>query len=35
MVYEYTNTEQILGLCPANEGRRYIVTPSLIDWVQT
>ena len=25
----------ILGLCPANERRRYKVTPSLIDWVQT
>ena len=35
MVYKYTNTEQILGLRPANEGRCYIVTPSLIEWVQT
>ena len=25
----------ILGLRPANERRRYKVTPSLIDWVQT
>ena len=25
----------ILGLCPANERRRYKVTPSLIDWTQT
>ena len=25
----------ILGLRPANEKRRYKVTPSLIDWVQT
>ena len=24
-----------LGLCPANEGRRYQVTPSLIGWAQT
>ena len=25
----------ILGLCPANERRRYKVTPSLIGWAQT
>ena len=25
----------ILGLRPANEGRRYNVTPSLIGWAQT
>ena len=25
----------ILGLRPANESRRYKVTPSLIGWVQT
>ena len=25
----------ILGLPPANERRRYKVTPSLIDWAQT
>ena len=25
----------ILGLCPANERRRYEVTASLIRWVQT
>ena len=25
----------ILGLPPANERRRYFVTTSLIDWVQT
>ena len=24
----------ILGLCPANERRRYKVTPSLIGWAQ-
>ena len=28
-------TGLILGLCPANEGRRYQVTPSLIGWAQT
>ena len=27
--------EPILGLCPANERRRYKVTPSLIGWTQT
>ena len=27
--------ELILGLHPANEWRRYKVTPSLIGWVQT
>ena len=27
--------ELILGLRPANERRRYKVTPSLIDWAQT
>ena len=25
----------ILGMRPANEGRRYKVTPSLIGWAQT
>ena len=25
----------ILGLCPANERRRYFVTTSLIGWAQT
>ena len=25
----------ILGLCPANERRRYKVTPSLVGWAQT
>ena len=25
----------ILGSCPANERRRYKVTPSLIGWAQT
>ena len=30
-----TSTELILGLRPANEGRRYRVTPSLIGWAQT
>ena len=28
-------TELILGLRPANERRRYEVTPSLIGWAQT
>ena len=28
-------TELILGLHPANERRRYKVTPSLIGWAQT
>ena len=28
-------TGLILGLCPANERRRYKVTPSLIGWAQT
>ena len=28
------STEQILGLRPANERRRYIVTPSFIGWAQ-
>ena len=28
-------TGQILGLCPANERRRYKVTASFIGWVQT
>ena len=35
----YTTTtwaaELILGLHPANERRRYTVTPSLIGWAQT
>ena len=29
------NAELILGLPPANERRRYKVTPSLIGWAQT
>ena len=29
------NTGLILGLCPANERRRYFVTTSLIGWAQT
>ena len=29
------STGLILGLCPANERRRYFVTPSLIGWTQT
>ena len=29
------DTKLILGLCPANERRRYKVTPSLIGWAQT
>ena len=29
---EYHSTELILGLRPANERRRYRVTPSLIGW---
>ena len=32
---EYTIPVMILGLHPANERRRYKVTPSLIGWVQT
>ena len=28
-------SERILGLRPANERRRYKVTPSLIGWAQT
>ena len=33
----FTNTDSglILGLRPADERRRYKVTPSLIDWAQT
>ena len=30
-----SDTGLILGLCPANERRRYKVTPSLIGWAQT
>ena len=30
-----SETRFILGLCPVNERRRYCVTMSLIDWVQT
>ena len=30
-----TSTGLILGLCPANERRRYKVVPSLIGWAQT
>ena len=33
--YEMLLTSQILGLRPANEGRRCKVTPSLIGWAQT
>ena len=33
--FEYKHTMLILGLRHANEGRRYIVTPSLIGWAQT
>ena len=29
------NVNEKLGLRPANERRRYKVTPSLIDWAQT
>ena len=32
---ENIGTGLILGLHPANEKRRYKVTPSLIGWVQT
>ena len=32
---EYQVTGLILGLHPANERRRYKVTPSLIGWAQT
>ena len=36
VVYEQINISGlILGLHPANERRRYKVTPSLIGWVQT
>ena len=31
----HRDTGLIPGLCPANERRRYKVTPSLIGWVQT
>ena len=31
----HSGTGLILGLCPANERRRYKVTPSLIGWAQT
>ena len=31
----YMYTELILGSRPANERRRYKVTPSLIGWAQT
>ena len=30
-----TYARLIVGLCPANERRRYKVTPSLIGWAQT
>ena len=30
----HMDTGLILGLCPANERRRYLVTTSLIGWVQ-
>ena len=29
------HTGQILGMCPANERRRYKATPFLIGWAQT
>ena len=34
-LYGLTQAGLILGLRPANERRRYKVTPSLIGWVQT
>ena len=33
--FTYSYTGLILGLRPANERRRYNVTPSLIGWAQT
>ena len=33
--YAFTITWLILGMCLANERRRYKVTPSLIGWAQT
>ena len=33
--YSCMNSGLILGLRPANERRRYKVTPSLIGWAQT
>ena len=35
MGYTSTISGLIPGSRPANERRRYIVTPSLIDWAQT
>ena len=32
--FKYKHTMLILGLRHASEGRRYIVTPSLIGWAQ-
>ena len=32
---QVNNSDDILGLRPANERRRYKVTPSLIGWEQT
>ena len=34
-VHIYVRAGLILGLYPANERRRYEVTPSLIGWAQT
>ena len=34
-IQDYDRPGLILGLRPANERRRYKVTPSLIGWVQT
>ena len=35
MIIYPTTTGMILGLCPANNRRRYFVTTSLIGWAQT
>ena len=35
MFIHTTHSGLIIGLRPANERRRYKVTPSLIDWAQT
>ena len=35
LTYFHSNTALILGLRPANERRRYKLTPSLIGWAQT
>ena len=34
-IFDGVHSGRILGLHPANERRRYKVTPSLIGWVQT